>query len=193
MKNPTENAIAAAEAVKGVKVTHGGETAQTYYYAIAADYSANCKDVWWADISYLRAVPSEGDKHADGYKTTVTYSADELLSRVQDTYDIDLSGVNKSDWFDIEYDENNAYVRSVNIGGKETVTGSSMRDSLLNYELRSTAFKLKYNKSDDTFTFTVRGYGHGVGMSQVGANYYAGKGWSYERILTHYYPGTTVG
>ena len=193
MKNPTDKAISAAEAVKGIKVRYGNETAQTYYYAIAADYSANCKDVWWADISYLRAVPSEGDKHADGYKTTVTYSADELRERVLDTYGIDLSGINKSKWFSIKYDENKAYVRSVNIGGKETVTGSSMRDSLLNYELRSTAFKLKYNKSNDTFTFTVRGYGHGVGMSQVGANYYAGKGWSYERILTHYYPGTTVG
>lgn len=192
MKNPTENAIAAAEEVKGVKVTHAGKTAETYYYAIAADYSANCKDVWWADISYLRAVPSEGDKYADGYKTTVTYSADELADRVLETYDIDLSDVNKSDWFHIEYDENNAYVRSVNIGGKETVTGSSMRDTLLQYELRSTAFKLKYNKSDDSFTFTVRGYGHGVGMSQVGANYYAGKGWDYEKILTHYYPGTAV-
>jgi len=193
MKNPTENAIAAAEEVKGIKVIHGGEAAQTYYYAIAADYSANCKDVWWADISYLRAVPSEGDKYADGYKTTVTYSAEELRSRVLSTYDVDLSGINKSKWFDIEYDENKAYVRSVNVGGRKTVTGSSMRDSLLNYELRSTAFKLKYDKSSDSFIFTVRGYGHGVGMSQVGANYYAGKGWSYERILTHYYPGTTVG
>ncbi len=192
MKNPTDKAIAAAEAVKGIKVMYGGETAQTYYYAIAADYSANCKDVWWADISYLRAVPSEGDKHASGYKTTVSYSANELKQRVLDTYGIDLSGTNKSKWFSIKYDENNAYVREVSIGGKKTVTGSSMRDTLLQYELRSTAFKLKYNKSSDTFTFTVRGYGHGVGMSQVGANYYANKGWSYERILTHYYPGTSV-
>ncbi len=192
MKNPTDKVINAAESVKGLKVKHGSETAQTYYYAIAADYSANCKDVWWADISYLRAVPSEGDKHASGYETTVSYTASELKKRVKDTYGIDLSGVSKSKWFSIKYDENNAYVRSVNIGGKKTVTGSSMRDSLLNYELRSTAFKVKYNKNTDKFTFTVRGYGHGVGMSQVGANYYAGKGWDYERILTHYYPGTSV-
>ena len=122
----------------------------------------------------------------------MSYSADELKQRVLETYGIDLSGINKSDWFSIKYDENKAYVREVKIGGKKTVTGSSMRDTLLEYELRSTAFKLKYNKSTDKFVFTVRGYGHGVGMSQVGANYYAGKGWSYERILTHYYPGTTL-
>lgn len=193
MKDPTENSIAAAEAVKGIKVMHGGETAQTYYYAIAADYSANCSDVWWDDISYLRSVPSEGDKNAHGYKTTVSYSASELASRVLETYEIDLSGINKNKWFSIKYDENDAYVREVNIGGQQTVRGSSIRDTLLKYELRSTAFKLKYDESTDKFTFTVRGYGHGVGMSQVGANYYAGKGWSYERILTHYYPGTTVG
>lgn len=44
----------------------------------------------------------------------------------------------------------------------------------------------------DSFQFTTYGYGHGVGMSQTGANLYAAKGWDYVDILTHYYPGTTV-
>lgn len=46
--------------------------------------------------------------------------------------------------------------------------------------------------SDGTFVFTVYGYGHGVGMSQYGADAYARQGWSYDKILTHYYTGTTV-
>lgn len=193
LKNPTQNAIDAASAVNGQKVTYKGETAQTYYYAISAGYTANCKDVWYADIPYLRAVNSSVDKDYDGFETKVTYSAAELKSRVSSTYGIDLSGTSKSKWFSVKYDENNAYVRKVSIGGKKDVTGSSFRDELLDYELRSTAFKIKYNKSNDTFTFTVRGFGHGVGMSQVGANYYAKQGWTYKEILTHYYPGTSVG
>lgn len=192
LKNPTGNAIDAASAVNGQKVMYGGETAQTYYYAISAGYTANCKDVWYADIPYLRAVNSSVDKDYDGFKTTVTYSASELQSRVSDTYGVNLSGISKSKWFSIKYDENDAYVRSVTIGGSKQVTGSSFRDELLDYELRSTAFKIKYNKSSDTFTFTVRGFGHGVGMSQVGANFYAKQGWTYKEILTHYYPGTSV-
>ncbi len=193
LKNPTQNAIDAASAVNGQKVTHKGETAQTYYYAISAGYTANCKDVWYADIPYLRAVNSSVDKDYDGFETKVTYSASELKSRVSSTYGIDLSGTSKSKWFSVKYDENDAYARKVSIGGKKDVTGSSFRDELLDYELRSTAFKIKYNKSSDTFTFTVRGFGHGVGMSQVGANYYAKQGWTYKEILTHYYPGTSVG
>ena len=193
LKNPTQNAIDAASAVNGQKVTYNGETAQTYYYAISAGYSANCKDVWYADIPYLRAVNSSVDKDYDGFETKVTYTAAELQSRVSSTYGINLSGTSKSKWFSVKYDENDAYVRKVTIGGKKDVTGSSFRDELLDYELRSTAFKIKYNKSKDTFTFTVRGFGHGVGMSQVGANYYAKQGWTYKEILTHYYPGTSVG
>ena len=193
LKNPTQNAIDAASAVNGQKVTYNGETAQTYYYAISAGYSANCKDVWYADIPYLRAVNSSVDKDYDGFETKVTYSASELQSRVSSTYGINLSGTSKSKWFSVKYDENDAYVKKVTIGGKKDVTGSSFRDELLDYELRSTAFKIKYNKSKDTFTFTVRGFGHGVGMSQVGANYYAKQGWTYKEILTHYYPGTSVG
>lgn len=192
LKNPTQKAIDAASAVNGQKVIYGGETAQTYYYAISAGYTANCKDVWYADISYLRAVNSSVDKDYYGFKTTVTYSASELQSRVSNTYGVNLSGISKSKWFSIKYDENDAYVRRVTIGGSKQVTGSSFRDELLDYELRSTAFKVKYNKSSDTFTFTVRGFGHGVGMSQVGANYYAKQGWTYKEILTHYYPGTSV-
>ncbi len=192
LKNPTQNAIDAAAAVNGQEVKYGSETAQTYYYAISAGSTANCKDVWYADIPYLRAVNSSVDKDYDGFETKVTYSANELQSRVLSTYGIDLSGISKTKWFDIKYDENKAYVRSATIGGTKQVTGSSFRDELLDYELRSTAFKIKYNKSDDTFTFTVRGFGHGVGMSQVGANYYAQKGWTYKEILAHYYKGTTI-
>lgn len=193
MKTPSSRAIKAAEAVSGIRVLSGGETAQTYYYAISAGYTANCKDVWVADIPYLRSVVSEGDKYASGYKTTISYSASKMKSMIKSAYGIDLSNVDKSKWFSIKYDENGAYVRSVNLGGKKTVSGSSIRETLCSYALRSTAFKVKYNKSTDKFTFTVYGYGHGIGMSQVGANYYAEQGWSYEQILTHYYPGTTVG
>ncbi len=192
MKNPGSKAIEAARAVSGQELKYKNETAQTYYYAIAAGYSANCKDVWWADIPYLRAVESPGDKDYSGYKTKVSYSSSKMQSMIYKAYGIDVSGIDKSKWFSIKYDENNAYVRSVSIGGKKNVTGSSIRDTLCGYDLRSTAFKVKYNAETDKFVFTVYGYGHGVGMSQVGANYYAGLGLSYKQILLHYYPGTTL-
>ena len=58
------------------------------------------------------------------------------------------------------------------------------------FELRSTAFALDYTA--EGFLFTVTGYGHGVGMSQYGANVMAQDGADYEEILTHYYPGAEL-
>ena len=56
--------------------------------------------------------------------------------------------------------------------------------------LRSTDFDITIN--NDTVTFTTRGYGHGVGMSQYGANGMANSGKTYVEILKHYYPNTTI-
>ena len=72
------------------------------------------------------------------------------------------------------------------VGGK-AVSGGEIRKAL---GLRSSNFDLAYN--DGNFTFTVRGYGHGIGMSQYGADYLAGQGKNYKEILLHYYPGCTV-
>lgn len=58
--------------------------------------------------------------------------------------------------------------------------------------LRSHAFTVSYDAASDAFTFVVKGYGHGVGMSQEGANIYAANGWSYEQILNHYYTGAVI-
>ena len=67
------------------------------------------------------------------------------------------------------------------------VTGADIREKL---DLRSACFDVKFE--NDAFTFTVYGYGHGVGMSQYGANYMAQQGSSYEEILKHYYKGVEI-
>lgn len=71
--------------------------------------------------------------------------------------------------------------------GSETLTGAQVRAL---FSLRSAAFSVAY--SGGTFTFTVTGSGHGVGMSQYGANVMAIRGSGYADILAHYYPGTTL-
>ena len=69
-------------------------------------------------------------------------------------------------------------------------TGRKLRESI--FSLRSTAFEVDYDPDGDQFLFTTYGYGHGVGMSQVGAGYYAKQGWDYVEILEHYYSGAVV-
>ena len=78
------------------------------------------------------------------------------------------------------------YVASVTVGGIK-MRGNDLRTAL---SLRSPSFTVEYK--DNAFTFHVTGYGHGVGMSQYGANVMAAGGADYAQILAHYYPGTEL-
>lgn len=77
-------------------------------------------------------------------------------------------------------------VQTVCVGDK-MISGTQLRSAL---GLKSAL--VSWNISGDSITFTTNGYGHGVGLCQYGANYYAEKGDSYKRILAHYYPGTEL-
>ena len=76
------------------------------------------------------------------------------------------------------------------MGGTVTTTGRKIRENILG--LRSTAFEVRYDPGAAAFDFTTRGYGHGVGMSQVGAKHLANAGWDHTAILEHYYSGAEV-
>ena len=77
----------------------------------------------------------------------------------------------------------------VELAEKLQVKGNSIYGTL---GLRSGAYTVTYNAENDTFTFNVKGHGHGVGMSQVGAKGYANQGWDYKKILQHYYKGVVI-
>ena len=68
-----------------------------------------------------------------------------------------------------------------------TISGTPLRRAL---GLRSTCFTVQYQSGN--FSFTTRGYGHGVGLSQWGTKAMAEQGKSYADILAHYYPGTQL-
>lgn len=71
--------------------------------------------------------------------------------------------------------------------GTQTVTGRAFRQAL---GLRSTF--ISWDADDDSIVFTTRGYGHGVGMSQAGAQAMAAQGAKYADILSHYFPGALL-
>jgi len=77
-------------------------------------------------------------------------------------------------------------VLTVKVGDK-TFTGAELRTAL---DLRSACFEVSYQ--DGSFTFTVKGYGHGVGMSQFGADYLAKQGATYREILHFYYTDVEI-
>lgn len=167
--------------------------AYTPYFAIAADYTNSSRDVWGGSYSHLVSVPSEYDYKATGYKRTVTLSESVVRSKVSSYFGREPEG-DPSDWFTVESYTSGDYNDKMSIGGISTTARVIREKVLVNsgaFSLRSTKFDVEYNGTD--FTFTTYGYGHGVGMSQMGAHGYATyAGWDYKQILEHYYTGATV-
>ncbi len=196
----------AVDAVLGEACYYKGEYINAVYHSMSCGTTASAKSVWGTDLPYLQPVDSDYDELATNFETTYKISEEDFADAVWDTYKIDLedSGLDPEDWIVIDYDEmaSGDYVGRVEIGGEDTsnggevsrgkaITGRNIREQLLDYNLRSTCFEVEYKRGN--FIFTVKGYGHGVGMSQWGANYLAEHdGYDYEEILEHYYTGITV-
>jgi len=173
----------AVDAVFGQLLTYKGATALTVYHAISSGKTSSAKDVWGDEVPYLTEVDSSADNTASGYLTKVGFSADELSAAMSA-----LAGTteNPAEWFGQPHKNSAGRVLGIPFCNK-TLTGGEIATAL---GLRSAAFDVEC--SSDKFTFTVYGYGHGVGMSQNGANEMAKQGSSYKEILSHYYPNCTL-
>ena len=126
-----------------------------------------------------------GGDEVPNYRSQVVLTAEEVRSRVLAAYPgADLSG-DPSGWFGTPASSGGA-VTSIPVGGV-TLTGSQVRTL---FSLRSAAFTVAWDGT--SFIFSVTGYGHGVGMSQYGANAMAKEGSSFRDILTWYYTGAQV-
>ena len=118
-----------------------------------------------------------------GVEDEVKVSAEELQKKLGD--ECKLSG-EPAAYFGEPKRTDSGSVLTVPVCGTD-INGAKIRSI---FDLRSLNFSVKY--ADGSFTFTVRGYGHGVGMSQYGANYMAKQGSDFKEILTYYYTGCKV-
>ena len=206
---PGAAALAAAQEAAHVLITYNGNVCFTPYFASASTGTASAADVWGNDRAWLQAVESPYDQStATHWNTngatsgTARFSRATLQQRILDVLGIDLSGVDPNSWFKILSANQYGWVSQMQIGPdggpNTTCRGSWFRETLLagqsvdGRSLRSQCFTVTYDAGSDCFIFDVYGYGHGVGMSQWGAVGYANNGWSYQQILQHYYPGTTL-
>lgn len=177
---------AVVNSVTGQTLQSGGDLIEAAYYAISSGKTESSEDVWGGKLDYLVPVASPGDFFAGGYQTTVTLSAEEFKNAaLKAAPKSDFSGDPPS-WVGAYERTGSGSVKSVSIGG-QPVDGDDARSA---FGLRSANFTISY--ADGIFTFTVLGYGHGVGMSQTGAQFMAREGADYKEILAWYYPGTEL-
>ena len=170
----------------GLGILYGGEPIQALFFSSAPGQTVDAVEVWGNSVDYLKSVDSPEGEEVPDYHSQVVLTADQVKQAALAAYPgADLSG-DPSGWFaGVTYGESGT-VASLTLGGV-ALTGGQVRTL---FDLRSAAFSVSWDGS--SFTFDVTGYGHGVGMSQYGANAMAKEGRTFEEILTWYYTGTEV-
>lgn len=177
----------AVEGTDGQLITYGGEPIQAVFFSSAAGRTEDAVEVWGTAVPYLTGVDSPEGEGVPNYRTEVTLPAAEVKRLVLQKYPgADLTGP-PSGWFKNRALTASGRVDTMDVGGI-ALRGTEIRAL---FGLRSACFTVEVGA--DTVTFRVTGYGHGVGMSQYGANALAKEGKTCEEILKWYYTGVEIG
>lgn len=185
-----ENEAKIEEAVRdtdGQTILYGGVPILAVFHSSSAGQTRAAGEVWVNDLPYLQPVdsPEDGDT-IPNYYSRVAFTPEEFREKIHASYpDSDLTG-DMSGWLKNAVTDSSGSVETVDVGGV-TIKGTTMRTLL---GLRSACFT--WEVQDGELVFFVTGFGHGVGMSQYGANRMAREGADYVEILTHYYTGVSV-
>ena len=165
-----------------------GQLILAAYHAISSGKTEKCKDVFGSDLKYLTNVQSPSDKLVEGYETKVEVNTKDFKNRLNSCFTDCIFDENPDKWIKSPIHTQGGMVKEITIGSK-TLSGPKVRAI---FGLRSSDFDVIYNSEEEKFIFTVHGYGHGVGMSQHGAQYMAKQGENYKKILSWYYPSTSI-
>lgn len=173
--NKVRNAVSE---VVGKLIVYDDEPIMAAFHAMSWGKTENCANVWGGDVSYLVSVDSSGDEASSNFINTFTFSQEkfkEILSITDDNITIGATTHTAAGMVD-----------TIVINGRQ-YSGIKIRSL---FSLASPCFTLE--RQNGNFVFTTKGKGHGVGLSQNGANALAQKGYGWEEIILHYYHNVTV-
>ncbi len=170
--------------VKNQVIVYAGEPILAVYHAISPGNTETAKNVWGSDYAYLQSESSVGDLLAPDYLSEVKVSVQDFKNKLTE-FGCTVSG-EAAKFIGNTQKSTAGTVLKITLCGKE-FSGAEIREA---FSLRSAAFDLAFK--DDEFVFSVTGYGHGVGMSQFGADYLARQGSEYTEILAAYYRGISI-
>ena len=181
-----EKMCSAVDEVLGSVITYEGSPILAAYHSMSSGKTECAQNVWTESVPYLVAVESEGDKLAADLVKTKSFSSQEVREILKSAFDETfLPELDSLLFTDFEYSPSGTLVSAI-VGDKK-VSGQKLREL---FSLRSAAIEIKAENSQ--ITFTTKGYGHGVGLSQYGADFIARQGADYKEILSHYYTGTSL-
>ena len=186
-ENPThlEKIRQAVDSTENQVLVYNQEPIAAVFHSTSSGMTENAEDVWGNAVPYLVSVPSEGEEASPRYQETKVFSPEEFQQKINAGTKKIMFSKNPENWFSDWVQNESGSVKSVSLCGVE-FSGVELR-SLLG--LRSANFTVEVS---DVITVNTKGYGHGVGMSQYGANHMAKQGYTYDQILKKYYTGVEI-
>lgn len=177
----------AVDSTNGKIITYNGEVIDAFFHSNSGGVTETPVNVWGGtNYPYLQSVQTAGEEGYKQYSSEVKLTKDEFINKIKETHpnlNIDFNDEHSIEI--IEYTESNR-VKTIKIGNIN-LSGVEIRKIL---GLKSTKFEVKVD--NDSVIFTVTGYGHGVGMSQTGADSMAKQNSSYEDIIHHFYTNVEI-
>lgn len=172
---------------KGKIITYNNQPINAFFHSNSGGVTEIPVNVWGGTgYPYLQSVETSGEDAYNQYASEVVFTQEELINKLKQKYsDISIDFSNENEIKILEYTESTR-VKTVKFGNHE-LSGVETR-SLLG--LKSTNFEI--TKEEDKIKFSVKGYGHGVGMSQTGADSMAKQGSTAEDIIKHFYAGVEI-
>ena len=177
-----ENAVSES---LGKIITYNGTPINAVFHAISNGKTCSAAEVWGTDVPYLQSVDCQTDKTANDYESKASFTHEQFADILYDELGVLLPNDYETWLGDVKICDS-GMVEEIVIA--DTAYAGTLIRTL--FSLRSSTFDMQITDTD--VIFTVYGYGHGVGMSQYGANEMAKSGSTYEEILTYFYKGTKI-
>lgn len=171
----------------GKIITYEGNPINAFFHSNSGGVTEASVNIWGGiEYPYLQSVETSGEESYSQYSSEVAFTKEELVSKIQENHaDVQIDW-NTKDAIQIQEYTDSGRVRTIRFGNV-SIAGTEARSVL---GLKSTNFTISYQ--DNKIIFSVTGYGHGVGMSQTGADSLAKQGRNYEDIIKHFYKGVEV-
>lgn len=187
MNNSYPKIKQAVDDTKGHILTYDNKAILPLYFSTSSGKTENSEEVFSAQYPYLKSVSSPYEEQSPKYYTEKKINKNDFVNLLKKNYSsISISSENLNNTVKILDRTTAGSVNTIQVGNKK-ITGRNMRTI---FGLNSSNFDLGFN--GDTVIFKVKGYGHGVGMSQWGAEGMAQKNYKYDEILFHYYADTQI-
>lgn len=186
-ENNWSKIVNAVDSTKGKIITYDGKPINAFFHSNSGGKTEIASSVWGGkDEPYLQAVETSGEGNYTQYSSEVILTKSEFVDKIKQyhsNFEIDFSNENQIEI--LEYTEGQR-IKTIKLGNLE-LTGTEIRNI---FGLKSAKFEISVD--GENVKFKVIGYGHGVGMSQTGADSMAKEGKNYEEIIKHYYTGVEI-